>query len=239
MNHDQVVDATLASTLDTLDDAVNYMAWIVDLIRPHLAGPIMEVGAGHGTFTGALAEIGDVHAVEPGEHASAVLAGRFAGDARVRVTSGVIDDVEREPVYGSAVMINVLEHIEDDVGALRELRGRLVPGGRIAIWVPAFPLLYSEFDRKLGHHRRYRRPDLRATVEAAGLRVEDVRYVNLPGYFSWLLITRLLRREPTAGPLVTIFDRVVVPVTRRLESWITPPFGQSILLIARHDRAPG
>jgi hypothetical protein len=100
-------------------------------------------------------------------------------------------------------------------------------------------LLYSDFDRKLGHHRRYRKAGLRSVVESAGFDVVDARYVNAPGFFSWLLITRLLKQEPTAGPLVTIFDRIVVPVVRRLESIIAPPFGQSILLIAANRARPG
>ena len=54
------VDATLASTLDSLDDAENYRNWIVELASPYLAGPILEVGAGHGTFTDAFAAFGDV-----------------------------------------------------------------------------------------------------------------------------------------------------------------------------------
>jgi SAM-dependent methyltransferase len=234
---DVVVDATLAFTLDTLDDAVNYMRWIVDLARPALSAPILEVGAGHGTFTESFADIAEVHAVEPGSHASAILAERFAADPRVAVTAGVVEDLPDGPAYGSAVMINVLEHIEDDVEALRQIRSRLLPSGRIAIWVPAFQLLYSDFDRKLGHHRRYRKAGLRTVAESAGFRVDDVRYVNAPGFFSWLLITRLLKQEPTAGALVTVFDRVVVPVVRRLESLIAPPFGQSILLIATNDAA--
>ena len=234
-NDDDVIDATLASTLDTLDDAVNYMRWIVDLIRPHLAGPILEVGAGHGTFTAALADIWPFHSVEPGAHASSVLAQRFADDPRVEVTAGFVDDLRGDRVFGSAVMINVLEHIEDDTDALREIRSRLRPGAHIAVWVPAFELLFSDFDRKLGHHRRYRKAQLRDTVEAAGFQVVDIRYVNSPGFFSWFLITRLLKQEPTAGLLVTIFDRVLVPVIRRLESIVTPPFGQSILVIGRHD----
>ncbi len=62
---DQVeVDATLASTLDSLDDAENYRNWIVELASPYLAGPILEVGAGHGTFTEAFTAFGDVTAVE-------------------------------------------------------------------------------------------------------------------------------------------------------------------------------
>lgn len=234
---DGVVDATLASTLDTLDDAVNYMRWIVDLARPALSEPILEVGAGHGTFTGSFADIAAVHAVEPGGHASAVLAQRFADDARVTVTAGVVEDLPEAPAFGSAVMINVLEHIEDDVEALRQIRSRLLPSGRIAIWVPAFQLLYSDFDRKLGHHRRYRKAGLRTVVESAGFNVDDIRYVNAPGFFSWLLITRLLKQEPTAGPLVAIFDRFVVPAVRWLESFVAPPFGQSILLIATNRAA--
>lgn len=227
-----VDDAALAPTLDTLDDAVNYMRWIVDLARPALRGPILEIGAGYGTFTAAFADVASVHAVEPGALGSAVLRERFGDDARVSVTTGVIDDLPPGPAYGSAVMINVLEHIEDDVAALQAVRSRLLPGGGIAIWVPAFQLLYSDFDRDLGHHRRYRKAELRRVAERAGFRITDARYVNAPGFFSWLLITRLLKQRPTAGPLVTIFDRFVVPVVRRIESIVRPPFGQSILLLA-------
>ena len=233
MNAANAIDQTLASTLDSLDEAVNYMRWIVDLARPYLADPILEVGAGHGTFTAAFAEIAAVHAVEPGEYASAILRKRFVGDERVRVTAGMVSDVEPGRVYSSAVMINVLEHIEDDVGALREIGARMHPGALIAIWVPAFQLLFSEFDRKLGHHRRYRKETLRAAVEAAGFHCEDLRYVNAPGYFSWFFITRLLGKAPTAGPLVRVFDRFFVPVIRRVESRFAPPFGQSIFIVGR------
>lgn len=237
MSNPGTVEATLASTLDTLDDAVNYMNWIIDLIRPHLSGPILEVGAGHGTFTSALSDIAPVHAVEPGTHAGALLRTRFMGNERVSVTEGTVADVVPEEIYGSAVMINVLEHIEDDTQALRDIGARLQPGAAIAIWVPAFQLLYSNFDRQLGHHRRYRKDGLRTVVEGAGFRCEQVRYVNAPGFFSWLLITRLLGKAPTSGPLVSIFDRVFVPIIRRVESVVSPPFGQSILLIARRPSA--
>ena len=75
---DQVgVDATLASTLHSLDDAENYRNWIVELVSPYLAGPILEVGAGHGTFTEAFAAFGDVTAVEPDTYAAGLLAERY------------------------------------------------------------------------------------------------------------------------------------------------------------------
>src|SRR4051794_1892415 len=90
------IEQTLAVTLDSLDDAINYTRWIVDLVAPHLRGPILEVGAGHGTFTAALTRHGDVHAVEPGSHAASVLLDRFQHDDRVKVIEGVTSDVSHK-----------------------------------------------------------------------------------------------------------------------------------------------
>jgi SAM-dependent methyltransferase len=227
------VDATLASTLDSLDDAENYRNWIVDLTRPHLSGPILEVGAGHGTFTESFATFGAVTAVEPGGHAASVLSDRYASDDRVTAVDGVVADVPAEPVFGSAVMINVLEHIEDDQGVLREIGERLQPGACLAIWVPAFQLLYSPFDEKLGHVRRYRKGEVERDVRLAGYEVVDSRYVNMPGWFSWLLLVRLLRQEPTSAITVKIFDRYIVPVVRWIEDRVRMPFGQSVFVVAR------
>ena len=232
------VDATLASTLDSLDDAENYRNWIVDLARPHLVGPILEVGAGHGTFTESFATIGEVTAVEPGGYAAEVLASRYADDERVTTVDGVVADVAAEPVFGSAVMINVLEHIADDQGVLREIGERLQPGACLSIWVPAFQLLYSPFDTKLGHVRRYRKHELVADVRAAGYDVVDERYVNMPGWFSWLILVRLLRQEPTSATTVKIFDRWIVPVVRWVEDRLRMPFGQSVFVVARKPVAP-
>lgn len=231
------VRATITSTLDTLDDAVNYMSWIVEMVRPHLAGPILEVGAGHGTFTGTLADIADVHAVEPGDHGASVLDERFGGDPRVTITHGVVEDLPEAAVYGSAVMINVLEHIADDEAALVAIRSRMVPGAQIAVWVPAFPVLYSQFDRRLGHYRRYRIPELRAVAQRAGFRVDDARYVNSVGFFSWLIAARMMGNTVPSPFLVSVFDRWFVPVLRFVESRIRMPIGQSILLIATASAA--
>jgi len=227
------VDATLASTLDSLDDAENYRNWIVELASPYLAGPILEVGAGHGTFTEAFAAFGDVIAVEPDAYAAGLLADRYRGDGRVTSLAGVVDDVASVPAFGSAVMINVLEHVADDHAALAAVSDRLRPGGHLVIWVPAFQFLYSRFDEKLGHERRYTKGQLDGDVRRAGYEVVDARYVNMPGWFSWLLMVRLARQEPTSSFTVRVFDKCIVPVVRFIENRIRMPFGQNVLLIAR------
>jgi SAM-dependent methyltransferase len=226
-------DDTLRATLDALESATNYRNWILDLADPFLDAPVLEVGAGRGTFTGFLAGHGAVHAVEPAPELAGALTERFAGDERIAVTNGTVDDVEPEPRYGSAVMFNVLEHIADDRGALHALHQRLAPGGHLVLWVPAFSLLYSRFDDLLGHYRRYRLRPLVDLVTACGFKVVDARYANAPGWFSWLVGARLLDRIPTSPTVIRLFDRAVVPVVRALERAVRPPFGQSVFLAAR------
>lgn len=228
-------DEALVAALHALDDAVNYRDWIFELTLPHLtrAASILEVGAGRGTFTHLLAELSPTCAIEPGPSAFAALASRFADHPDVRAFQ--IGTTELGQLKGECFDVvflsNVLEHIDDDVAALKALRGVLRPGGRIVVFSPAFELLYSNFDATVGHFHRYRKDELVRRMEQAGLRVVEARYVNSIGFFTWLFYVRLLRRSPADAVAVRLFDRFVVPVLRRLEAQLPPPFGQSVFAV--------
>src|SRR6185312_8193629 len=101
--------------------------------------------------------------------------------------------IEIDDDYDAVVALNVLEHIPDDVGALRSFTRLLRPGGAVVLIVPAFPIAMSAFDRAIGHQRRYRKHTLRAAVQAAGLQLEVIRHVNGPGLLAWIVGMRLLR----------------------------------------------
>ena len=105
-------------------------------------------------------------------------------------------DLHVESQYESIVMINVLEHLADDRAALQSLGGALTPGGRLVVYVPAFMLLYSKFDREIGHYRRYRRPALSHLFEDTGFRVVESRYVNSIGALGWFVYCRVLDDSP-------------------------------------------
>ncbi len=225
-------DEELASTLHNLDSAVNYAEWLASLLQPHLRGRILEVGAGHGTFSEQLAELGPLTASEPSERAVAILRDRLAHRDDIDVMHGDLTTATRDQRWDGIVMLNVLEHIDDDAAALRQVREGLEPGGRLAVLVPAFELLYSRFDAAIGHHRRYRLPELVGKVEAAGLQVQVARYVNSVGFFAWLLTARILRLTPTSSTLATTYDRAVIPMLRSTEARLKPPFGQSALVVA-------
>jgi len=227
-------DDELADTLDSLDDAGNYADWIVELMASHLGPRVLEVGAGHGTMSARLRDHAEtVTASELSPRAAAILRERFAEDPKVRVVEGDIDSAAETGPFDSVVMINVLEHIPDDRAALASLFDCLVPGGTVAIYVPAYEVLYSDFDRDIGHCRRYRRSTITQALTASGFEMVGVRYLSLPGAIAWLIVARMANRQPTNRSIATAYDRAVIPILRRVEARWEMPAGQSLLAIAR------
>ncbi|MGI8868237.1 MAG: class I SAM-dependent methyltransferase [Mycobacteriales bacterium] len=216
--------------------APNYRQWEIDTVAPHCGSSVLEVGSGMGWFSEKLHELGLQRLVlsDLEDYTLGKLREKYAGDDHVDVIKvalpGHIDVGER---VETVVAMNVLEHIEDDVAALRSLSDALVPGGRIVLWVPAYQALYGEFDRKVGHFRRYTPKTMRAVVDAAGLNIQEIRPINLLGGIAWWLA---VRRKGVGAPnpkLVWLYDRLVVPAGRAVERLARPPFGQSVVCVAR------
>jgi SAM-dependent methyltransferase len=211
-----------------------YRAYQFELISRHCGPSVLEVGAGLGEFASQFTSLRRhvVTDVDPGcvAHMAHRFAGREEVEARQLDLQGVLPDIGA-PV-STVVAINVLEHIEDDTGALRSLAGLVEPGGTIVLWVPGYMQLYGDFDRRVGHVRRYTPTSLRAAIVGAGLVPTHVRPVNLLGAVAWWLA---VRRGGVGSPrpeLLRVYDRLVVPVTRAVESKVTAPFGQSVLAVA-------
>ena len=228
-------DAALEQALEELDANVpNYNEWVRSLVEPAAQGTVLELGAGVGTFTTSLLESAErVIAVEPSERQSIALFEATSGNPRVTPVHGYALDAKDLGPFDGAVLSNVLEHIEDDRGTLAELFTLVRPGGLVAVFSPAFMALMGDFDRSIGHVRRYRTRQLRQRFADAGFEVVSARYVNMPGFFAWFVVSRVLRRRPTHSVLSRVYDRIVVPPTRWIESHISPPFGQSVLVIGR------
>jgi 2-polyprenyl-3-methyl-5-hydroxy-6-metoxy-1,4-benzoquinol methylase len=226
-------DEELADTLDSLDDAVNYADWIYSLMQPYLGRRVLEVGAGHGTLTDRMLEGRTVTATDVSPRCVSILEDRYAGNDHVTVLHADVDDAPALGQFDAVVLVNVLEHIADDARALRSLEKALGAGGHLVLYVPAFEALYSDFDRRIGHHRRYRAEQLADLVTEAGLEVVDLRYVNLVGAIAWWVFATKLGQTPTKKWSALTFDRAVVPVVSRIERRRRPPFGQSILCVAR------
>lgn len=226
--------------LEDLGESPNYQSWLASMARPYLGEDPIELGSGTGDYAQLWLDDGvpQVTVTEIDPDRQAILRQRFAQEPRVRL--GAVDiHAPHEAAHSCMVSFNVLEHVHDDVSALRSARTLVRPDGYVVHLVPAFPFAMSRFDREIGHFRRYRTGEVRRKAEEAGLVVEDVRYVNMPGLLAWFVVMRLLRRRPSLGPLLKVWDGAVVPVERWVERRVRAPFGQSVLLVARTPKSSG
>lgn len=222
-----------SEVLEDLRGARYYRRWLVSLVAPYLGDSPIEIGSGNGDYAAELAPGRVAYtATEPDPARYRLLAARFDADPVVRVIQLSLP-TDQTGEHTGLVMLNVLEHVEADVDALRSAAGLVRPGGAVVVFVPAFNGAMSRFDRLIGHHRRYTRRSLHAALTAAGLQVERLQYVNSVGLISWFLLMRCLRMIPRDGVALRWYDATVIRAVAWLERYLRPPFGQSVLAVAR------
>lgn len=223
--------------LEAMSAADRYNREIVNAFSPFLGERSIEVGAGIGNISVLLLErqLEHLHVVEPDRVLHARASERLRGRARVTVHRGFLSSVLAHDRIGGAdsvVSVNVLEHVEDDVTELALMRSVLRPGGHLCLWVPALPALYSDFDRSLGHYRRYRKAELAAKIRDAGFGAVRIEYRDIVGMAAWFLCCRVLGLGLSPGKM-RIYDRVVVPLATGIERRLRLPVGKNLLVVAR------
>lgn len=175
---------------------------------------ILEIGCGTGHNLAMLANFGTVEAIEIDAGSRAIAAkrlGRAVGDAPLPELPGVA-----RGAYDLVAVLDVVEHIEDDVAALAAMKTLLRPGGKILIAVPAHQWLWSAHDVVNHHHRRYSRKTLSAAIVAAGMRPEKLRWFNsllFPLAAAARIAGRLTGRDdsddsPPPKPVNALFERI-------------------------------
>ena len=222
--------------LEAMSFAANYHRWIIDELAPFLGETVAEVGAGVGSVSRLLLgkPIRRLFAFEPSRNMYPMLAEALRHDERATAINDYFGPRHAQAGFDSIAYINVLEHIEDDRAELANALEALRPNGHLLVFVPALAWLYSDFDRQVGHFRRYTKRALGDLVTGAGFTLVKARYFDLAGVIPWYVNFVLLRRSMGSGS-VSLYDRLAVPLMRPLESAVAPPIGKNVLLIARKE----
>ncbi len=204
---------------------------VVDGLRLPARARILDAGCGSGRNMLELARHGTVTGVELSETSVALARGRRAGEV---VAGSVLERPFPADSFDLAVSLDVIEHLEDDLAALRELRRTVAPGGSLLVTVPAYQWLWSGHDEINHHHRRYTRRSLQRVAEQAGW--DQVRTT----YFNSLLLPMAI--------VLRVLDRFSRKTTESsLDLWIPPgpvnwllerPLALESALIARGGRIP-
>jgi len=226
--------------LEAMSFAINYHRWILDEMRPYLGRNIAEVGAGTGSFSEMLLaeSLDSLTLIEPSEMFDALKnnISSLGTTAKINLHNSTFAEavLDRAPPDGvdSIIYVNVLEHIEDDEAELGLMHKGLEIGGRCFIFVPALMSLYGNFDRAVGHVRRYSKTELEKKCATAGFKVIKSKYFDIAGVLPWYIKYKLLRSDSLSAGAVEFYDKMVVPVASRLERILRVPVGKNILLIA-------
>ena len=221
-------------TLESMNQADWYNKWTMNKIKSFLTGKILEIGCGIGNFTKTLLEFGQVYGIDIRED--------YVNETKkILKTNGAkigLGDIEkggyffRGEKFDSIVCINVLEHIRDDVRALRNMYNLLKKGGVLILIIPAHPFLYGEIDRAIGHFRRYTKKDISFKLDEYGFYIQKFRTLNFIGAIGWFISGRILKNKIVDQSKIKFFN-LLAPFFLRIEDMIEPVFGTSFLIIAR------
>jgi SAM-dependent methyltransferase len=201
---------------------------------------ILDVGCGTGANLQMLSQFGAAEGVDVSPDALDFCRSR----GLTRVKQGVAEHLPfADAAFDLVTGLDVVEHLDDDIAGLREMRRVLRPDGRVVLFVPAFMFLWGVQDDISHHRRRYTLPELTEKLGAAGLKVERASYANIT-FFVPILIGRTLMRltglrpssenNLTIGALNGLLGRVLGAESRWLRR-LKFPFGVSIICVARRD----
>jgi glycosyltransferase involved in cell wall biosynthesis len=231
-----------SAILARLSRAPNFNRWMADVIRPYVGERVLEIGSGIGNLTQQLVPRKEYCATDVNPLYLDALQNLRTGKPYLRTQFTDVTDARTFPKseaggFDTVICLNVLEHVQDDVGALRNIRDALVPGGRAVVLVPQGPRLYGTLDEVLGHVRRYDRASLEAAGRAAGFEVDDILEFNRVGTAAWVWNGKVLRRRHFGLGQVLALN-ALTPAMRAVEPWFPAPALSLIAVLRRPAEVP-
>ena len=228
-----------ARILDVLANTPRFNRWMGDVIRPYVGSRVLEIGAGIGNLTRQLAARRKLYiASDLDDEHLARLRTRFSHRPTLRIEhcdlTKPADFAAFAGQVDTVICLNVVEHVKDDLLALRNISSALQPGGRAIILVPQGQSIYGSLDVVLGHFRRYSEDDLRSKMEKAGFRVERMIKFNRVTRPGWYVNGRILHKTSFGRFQLYVFDRLVW-LWRRIDRFL-PWNPVSIIAIGLKER---
>src|ERR1700678_60065 len=234
-------DARGGEILERLNRAPRFTRWMADVLRPHVGDRVLEIGAGIGNMSVHLMPRSIYWATDVNPYYLNYL--ETLRPTRPYMRVGYTDAMKLESFpkgqdFNTIVCLNVIEHVPDDTGALRNIRESLTDGGAAIVLVPRGPALYGSLDEVLGHCRRYTEAQFAEVAQQAGFHVEQILKFNRPGVPAWWLNGKILRRKTFGIGQIRLLN-VLTPIFRRIDSWLPLPPLSIIAILRKQEGQTG
>jgi SAM-dependent methyltransferase len=226
----------IGQELEIFKNATNWKNYYASKIKPYIKGDVLEVGAGIGINTQFLITqaIKSWDYVEPDTALCSQIKSNGIDPAIPQnIVNGTIESLPSNKKYDTIIYIDVLEHIEQSREEIVKVKNKLKPGGHLIILVPAFNFLYNEFDKNIGHFRRYDKTILKADINGI-LAQKELFYLDSLGFFASVANKWFLHKTLPTHQNINFWDKVIIPLSKITDVIFCKSFGKSLIGIYRN-----
>lgn len=223
-------------TLDVISKADRFNRWMFDTISPFCKGEILEIGSGIGNISQFfIAEDRQITLSDLRENYCTILSHNFPKNRVIQLNLVEEQFVEVYSDYmgsfDSIFALNVIEHIQDDHLAIQNCKKLLKAGGQLLILVPAYNILYNEFDKSLEHYRRYNKTSLNNLMQENDLKIVKSFYFNCVGILGWFISGNLLKNKTIPKEQMGLYN-TLVPLIKTIDHMVFKKAGLSVVTIS-------
>jgi SAM-dependent methyltransferase len=226
----------VGTELELFARAVHWKRYVAEVLAPHISGRVLEVGAGIGSNTGYLtgaSKFTSWECLEPDRSQADVIRDRISiGQlpGSCTVSSGTLADISPDARFDAILYLDVLEHIRDDRAEVTSAAAHLDRNGRLIVLAPAHDWLFTPFDERIGHYRRYSRSSLGA-LTVSELKIISLGYVDSVGMIASLANRLILGASMPTDRQIQVWDRYMVPISRFSDRLLMGSLGKSVIAV--------
>lgn len=223
----------IGNELELFKHAYNWKNYYAKFLSEYLKGDVLEVGAGIGETTHSLCK-GNIESwvcLEPDSELTAIISKKRKSGylpSFIEIITETLDGVESNRKFDSIIYIDVIEHIEDDAAELKKASTFLKPGGHLIVLVPAHNYLFSNFDKSIGHFRRYNKKMLQLAAPNE-LKKVDLRYLDSVGLLASLANKWFLKQEYPELKQIKFWDNFMIPISKITDTFLFYLLGKTVI----------
>jgi SAM-dependent methyltransferase len=229
----------VGNELDLFEQATEWKKYYGRFLKPFLKGRVLEVGAGIGGTTRELCDGSQEKwlCLEPDPHLYERLDDRIkkqqlpACCSSLKGTTADLPDTEK---FDAIMYIDVIEHIEKDAEELARANTLLSEKGYLIVLVPAHQFLYNEFDKAIGHYRRYNKKMLTAAAPE-GVRLRRIMYLDSCGLMASLMNKFFLKQDYPTSKQISFWNGFIVQVSKPIDFILNYSVGKTVVAIWQNN----